>query len=224
VVVTRGHMSENATNLADSFLALMKDKYEGTRLGRQELAGDILDDNPHALWKREQIEADRVVVAPALQRIVVAVDPSITDTGDEAGIIAAGKGFDEHYYCLDDASLQASPDGWARVAVNLFRERKADRLIFETNQGGQMVTLTVKAVDSTIPTRGIHASRGKITRAEPISALSEQHRIHHVGTFPLLEDELCNYDGSGPSPNRLDAYVYALTELHQRAPGAIIVR
>ena len=224
VRITRGHTMENRRNLAASFLEEMAEKYEGTRLGRQELAGDVLDDNPRALWKRADIEADRVIKAPELKRIVIGIDPSCTDEGDEAGIIAAGKGFDDQYYVMDDASLQATPDAWARVAVNLFRERKGDRLVYESNQGGQMVSLTIKTVDPTIPLRGVHASRGKLVRAEPIAALSEQHKVHHVGCFPELEDELCNYAGDGDSPNRLDAYVYALTELHQRTPGAITVR
>lgn len=221
--VTHGHTMENAANLSPHFLEHMKDRYEGTRLGRQELAGEILDDNPAALWKRSQIEADRVDTPPEMERIVVAVDPSCTDTGDEAGIVCCGKSVAGHYYLLDDVSIQASPDAWARAAVLLYQRRQADRIIYETNQGGQMVALTLQTVDRTIPLRGIHASRGKMTRAEPIAALSEQHRIHHVGCFPQLEDELCDYDGTGASPNRLDAFVYALTELHQRTPGVITV-
>lgn len=224
VITTSGHTLENRANLAGSFLAQISDKYEGTIKGRQELGGEIMDDDPRALWKRADIEADRVRVAPELVRIVVAVDPSITEDGDEAGIVCAGKGMDGQYYLLDDLSCQASPDAWARKAVNLFRERKADRLVYETNQGGQMVTLTIQTVDRSIPLRAVHASRGKLVRAEPIAALSEQHRVHHVGSFPELEDELCNYIGEGESPNRLDAYVYALTELHMRAPGKIVGR
>lgn len=224
--VTRGNTQENAANLAASFMEQMREKYEGTRLGRQELAGEILDDNPGALWKRSQIDADRLQVLPAgvtLVRIVVGLDPSCTDTGDEAGIIVGAKGSDGRYYALDDASLQGSPDAWARATIAAYHRHKADRVIYETNQGGQMVTLTLATCDKSVPTRGVHASRGKITRAEPIAALSEQHKIIHIGAFPLLEDELCNYDGTAgqASPNRLDAYVYVFTELHARAPQPI---
>jgi predicted phage terminase large subunit-like protein len=225
---TRGHTMDNAANLAPSFLESIKERYEGTRLGRQELAGEILDDNPSALWKRAQIDADRLTALPAgvtLVRVVVALDPSCTDTGDEAGIVVCGKGSDGIYYLLEDCTLQASPDAWARTAVAAYHRHKADRIVYETNQGGQMVTLTLATIDRTVPTRGIHASRGKVTRAEPVAALAEQHRVKHVGMFPALEDQLCNYDGSPgqASPNNLDAYVYALTELHQKSPVAAVV-
>jgi len=215
--VTHGSLIENKANLAPSFIKQIFDTYDGTRLGLQEIEGKILSDNPGALWKRSNIDADRVAVAPAMQRIVVAIDPSCTDTGDEAGIIVAGLGVDDQYYLLEDCTIQASPDVWARRATGAYHRHKADIVVYETNQGGQMVTLTLKTVDPFVPTRGIHANRGKLVRAEPIAALCEQHRVHHVGNYVALEDELCNYDGTGTaSPNRLDAYVYAFSELHRR--------
>jgi len=186
----------------------------------REIMAEDDDDNPAALWKRANIDADRVVKAPEMARIVVAVDPSCTEAGDEAGIVTCGKGADGDYYLLGDDSLQASPDGWARAAVTAFHRWDADRVVYETNQGGEMVEQTLKTVDRSVPLKDVHASRGKLTRAEPVAALAEQHRVHHVGAFPQLEDELCSYTGERgqASPNRLDAYVYALTELHTR-PG-----
>lgn len=222
--LTRGDTYENRSNLADSFIAALRDTYEGTRLGRQEIHGELIDDNPAALWKRAWIDADRVSVAPEMQRIVVAVDPTCTETGDEAGIVVCGRGVNGEFYCLEDATRHATPAAWAHAAAACYHRWKADRLVYETNQGGEMVTFTLCTVDASIPLRGVHASRGKIVRAEPIAALAEQHRIHHVGAFPELEDELCNYDGTGKSPNRLDAYVYAITELQTRTLKTIQVR
>lgn len=224
--VTRGSTYENRDNLAASFIAEIEEQYAGTRIGRQEINGELLDDDPNALWKRADIDADRVLVAPCdMARIVVAVDPSCTDTGDEAGIIVAGKGVDGQYYVLCDASKQASPAVWAKAVIGAFQQWKADRIIYETNQGGQMVLATLATADPAIKAvcRGIHASRGKIVRAEPIAALAEQHRIHHVGCFGALEDELCTYTGEAgqKSPNRLDAYVYAISELSGRQAGTV---
>jgi phage terminase large subunit-like protein len=200
----------------------MRETYEGTRLGRQELAGDILDDDPNALWKRDNIDANRVTKTPQLVRVVVALDPSCTDTGDEAGIVVVGKDAEGNLYLIEDLSAQASPDMWARIATKAYRRNHADRIVYETNQGGQMVSLTLKTVASDIPTRGIHASRGKMVRAEPVAALSEQNKIKFVGCFPQLEDELCCFTAdSTKSPNRLDAFVYACTELHTRTPKKI---
>ncbi|HOT49675.1 MAG TPA: ATP-binding protein, partial [Candidatus Hydrogenedentes bacterium] len=162
-------------------------------------------------------------VAPGrLDRVVVAVDPTCTRTGDEAGIVVCGKCGD-HYYVIADLSLKASPDVWAKTAVDAFILYEADRIVYETNQGGEMVEHTIRTVDRHVPLRSVHASRGKITRAEPVAALAEQHRIHHVGMFPKLEDELCSFTGKPgqASPNRLDAFVYAITELHKRAPATV---
>lgn len=215
--VTHGHTYENKANLSPTFLARIKDRYEGSRLGRQELAGELLEDNPDALWKRSWIERDRVTEPSEgvkYARIVVALDPSTTTTGDEAGIIVAAKGTDRHFYILDDLSVQGSPETWAKAAITAYHKFKADSLVYESNQGGEMVAGTLKVIDDTVTPKGVHASRGKITRAEPIATLAEQGRIHHVGAFPQLEDELCQWTAGDPdSPNRLDAMVWAVTFL-----------
>lgn len=228
VAVTRGTTYDNRANLAPAFLEAIVSAYEGTRLGRQELLAEILDDNPDALWKRAWIEESRLTRTPdsvALRRVVVAVDPSATATGDEAGIVAAAVGNDGRYYVLDDQSVQGSPDAWARQAVRAYHLHKADRIVYEANQGGDMVAQTLLTVDGRLPLRAVHASRGKQARAEPIAALYEQGRVAHVGTYPRLEDELCEWTPDSPaSPNRLDALVWALTELHQAKPLRIVDR
>lgn len=180
---------------------------------RQEIEAQDIDEAPGALWTREIIDKHRVLKTPDPERIVVAVDPSITSTGDEAGIITAGRGGGE-YYILDDNSIQGSPVVWAREAASAYHRSRADRMVAEQNQGGEMVTLTIHNVDDTVPVKLVHASRGKQVRAEPISALYEQGKVHHVGTFPYLEDELCLWTPGDKSPNRLDALVWALTELN----------
>ena len=190
-VVTRGTTYDNRANLARAFMDQIIAKYEGTRLGRQELNAEILDDNPGALWKRDNIESLRVTKAAELARVVVAIDPTATEAGDEAGIIVAGLGSDGHGYVLDDRSLHASPDGWARAAISGYHLHRADRIVAEVNNGGEMVGFTIKTVDAKVPYKAVHASRGKQTRAEPVAALYEQGKCHHVGTFAALEDELC---------------------------------
>jgi phage terminase large subunit-like protein len=218
VHVTSGHTFENKANLNAQQLAAWELKYGGTRLGRQELAGEILDDNPDALWQRDQIERDRVIKVPdgvELCRVVVAVDPTCTAGGDEAGIITAALGSDGHYYVISDDSMHGSPDAWASAAITAYHRSRADRIVYESNQGGDMVKNTLLTVDNSVPVKDVWASRGKVLRAEPISALSEQGRVHHVGAFPTLEDEQCEWTAGDPeSPNRLDAMVYALTYLH----------
>lgn len=217
--VTRGSTYDNRDNLAPAFFEQIVSRYEGTRLGRQELNAEILDDAAGALWKRDALEALRVPTAkhpvPDMARVVVGIDPSATAGGDEAGIVAAGVGQDGHGYVLDDASLRASPDTWAKAAVAAYHKHRADRLIAESNNGGEMVALTIQTVAGAPPVSLIHASRSKQARAEPVAALYEQGRVHHVGQFTQLEDELCGWEpGTGaPSPNRLDALVWALTEL-----------
>ena len=217
-VVTRASTFANAANLAKPFLEAILERYEGTRLGRQELHAELLEDNPDALWKREWLDRDRVKVAPELVRVVVGLDPSCTASGDEAGIIAAGVDAAGHLYVLDDASMQGSPLQWANATKSCYNARHADRVIYESNQGGEMVAHTLRSVDSTLPLKSVHASRGKQTRAEPIAALYEQGKVHHVGNFPKLEDEMCEWtpDGSMPSPNRMDGLVWALSELKGR--------
>jgi phage terminase large subunit-like protein len=195
VVVTRGRTSDNAENLAPTFLSQIVSRYAGTRLGRQELEGEVLEDTPGALWSRDLIEEGRRdrAALPPLRRIVVAVDPavSVSEKSDETGIIVAGLGTDDHGYLLEDASGKFSPIEWARRAVALYHQHGADRIVAEANQGGLMVEQTVRTVNANVSFKAVHASRGKITRAEPIAALFEQFRIHLVGAFPDLEDQLC---------------------------------
>jgi len=218
VAVTRGHTLENADNLAPDFLRYIMRKYEGTRLGRQELAGEILDDNPNALWQRDQIDALRVTQHPDLARIVVGVDPAASDKeeSDETGIIVAGIAPHMgalHGYILDDLTLKGSPNQWATAAVTGYYKNRADKIVAEVNNGGDMVENTVRMVDKSVAYKAVHASRGKYVRAEPVSALYEQGRVHHVGFFPDLEDQLCEWVPGNTSPDRLDALVWALTEL-----------
>lgn len=214
-VITRGRTYDNAANLAPAFLAAVVRKYEGTRLGRQELEGEDLDDNPHALWQRGRIDELRRDRAPECTRIVVAVDPAITsdEDSDETGIVAEGLGVDGHGYVLEDASQRGTPDAWARAAVGLYHAHQADVIVAEANQGGEMVRHVIHTVDPNAHVKLVHASRGKLTRAEPIAALYEQGRYHHVGSHPHLEDQMCTWQPGLPSPDRMDALVWGATEL-----------
>ena len=224
VRVQRGSTFDNAKNLAASALTELKLRYENTRLGRQELYGEILDNVEGALWTREMIETARVDSAPPLVRVVVAIDPAVTSaaTSDETGIVAAGIGNNGDYYILSDKSLRASPDAWARQAVMLYHEYKADKIIAETNNGGDMVIMLLKQVDASVPTKKVTATRGKQLRAEPISSLYEQGRVHHVGYFADLEVQMCEWTPlSNESPDRLDALVWALTELNSGGSSMI---
>lgn len=224
VRVIRGSTFDNAANLAPSALAEFRMRYENTRLGRQELYGEILDNVEGALWTREMIDNARVDSAPPLVRIVVGLDPAVTanENSDETGIVAAGVTTSGHYYILADKSLRASPDAWARQAVNLYHDLKADKIVAETNNGGDMVILTLQQVDRAVPTKKVTATRGKQLRAEPISALYEQGRVHHVGYFADLETQMCEWTPlSNESPDRLDALVWALTELNQGGSSMI---
>lgn len=192
-VVTRGETDANKANLSAVALARLKDKYAGTRLGRQELEGVMLDDAPGALWKREWLDEGRVIKAPQLKHVVVGVDPQVGEgeNAAETGIVVAGVGQDGHGYILADATVQGSPGEWASAAVVAYHMHKADRLVAEENQGGKMVAHTIRMTDPKVAYMGVHASRGKIARAEPVAALYEQGKIHHIGSFPLLEDQLC---------------------------------
>lgn len=215
-VVTKGSTFENKANLAPSFFSQIIAKYENTRLGRQEINAELLDDVPGALWKRADI---KYKAAPDLTRIVVAIDPAATSNegSDETGIVGAGKGTDGFYYILADRSARVSPDAWARRAWQAYDDLKADRVIYEANQGGDMVALTLKTVRHG-PVKAVHASRGKQARAEPISALYEQGKVFHVKPFGELEDQLCTWTpDTGESPDRLDALVWAMTELSASA-------
>jgi predicted phage terminase large subunit-like protein len=221
VVVTRGRTMDNRANLAPTFLSQIVSKYQNTRLGRQELDGELLTDIPGALWSIAWIDRDRVSEAPKeLKRIVVAVDPAVTNNegSDETGVVVGGVDGAGHGYLLEDLSGKYAPHEWARRAIDAYRRHKADRIIAEANNGGAMVEATIRMVDPNVSFRAVHASRGKVTRAEPIAALAEQGKIHHVGAFPQLEDQLCSFTtdfdrGRGGSPDRLDAMVWAFTEL-----------
>ena len=220
-VVTRGSTFDNAANLPPAFLLAMRNRYEGTRLGRQELNAEILDDMPGALWTRAMFDEHRVKAAPEMQRIVVAVDPSGTkgasDDGDSIGIAVAGLGLDGRGYVLADRSCKLSPDGWGKRAVAAYHEFRADRIVAERNFGGDMVRFVIQAADKSVAYQDVTASRGKTIRAEPVAALFEQGRVSMVGAFPELEDQLCAMTGSGylgeGSPDRADALVWALTDL-----------
>ena len=225
--LTRGVTADNAANLSPDFLRTIQDRYGGTRLGRQELNAEILDEVPGALWTSAQFDVDgfRLADAPPMSRIIVAIDPSGArgandDGADSIGIVIAGKGMDGRGYVLGDWTCRLSPMGWARRAVEAYRRFGADRIIAERNFGGAMVESTIRSVDPNAPYKEVVASRGKIIRAEPVAALYEQKRISHVGPFQdfeLLEAQMCamtrtGFIGEG-SPDRVDALVWALDEL-----------
>ncbi len=217
VVITGGSTFENRANLASAFLDSIVRRYAGTRLGRQELEAEMLVDIEGALWQLDMIERARIDAAhvPVMKRVVVAVDPAVSvgENSDETGIVVAGLGDDGKGYILEDASGKHMPHEWARKAISLYRKHSADRIVAEVNMGGQMVESTIRAIDPNVSYRGVHAKKGKFVRAEPVSALFEQGRVRIVGSFPQLEDQLCSYDGSGDSPDRLDAMVYAVSSL-----------
>ena len=221
-VITRGRTYDNIANLASAYIENVIKPYEGTTLGRQELEAEDLADVEGALWKRATIEGKRETKAPDLIRIVVGVDPSASETGsgDECGIVAAGIGWcncqgrrELHAFVLGDSSVRGGPVAWANEAVTAYHRHRADRLIAEANNGGGMVAVTIGTIPHAPPVVLVHASRGKHTRAEPISMLYEQGKVHHVGSFPYLEDEMCSWVPGHASPNRMDALVWALTEL-----------
>lgn len=214
--MTRGSTYDNRTNLPDSYFKNVLNAYEGTRLGRQELDGDVLFDNPDALWNTDMLDRNRIkALTENLIRIVVAIDPATTNNAksDETGIIVAGINKAKMGFLLEDLSCKASPDTWARIAVQAYKRWKADRIVAETNQGGDMVRTIIRSVSPTAAYKGIHATKGKYTRAEPISALYEQNKVKHVGCFQKLEEELTEWTPGADSPNRLDAVVWAFTEL-----------
>jgi phage terminase large subunit-like protein len=228
-IVSRGKTSDNKANLAPAFLDTVVRRYQGTRLGRQELEGELLDDVPGALWTRGLIEQNRITTAalPTFSRVVVAIDPAVSsdEDSDETGIVVCGLA-NGTGYVLDDRSGRYAPHEWARRAVDAYRHHKGDRIVAEVNNGGDMVESTLRMVDRSAPYRAVHASRGKRVRAEPVSALYEQGRVKHVGAFPELEDQMCNWvpDSADASPDRMDALVWCLTELIVDAPAPPSVR
>jgi phage terminase large subunit-like protein len=250
--LTKGSTMENLVNLAPPFRKAVVDKYQGTRIGRQELNAEILDDVPGALWNRTMIDDDRItpvdsvtpVVLPHFVRVLVAVDPAKevqqkrsenkkqsdeykATAYAETGIVVVGKTAEGHGYLLEDLSLHGTPEEWGRVAVQAYDDWAADQIVYEANQGGEMVAAVLRQAGKSlkeeghrtadfVPIKAVHATRGKIVRAEPVSQLYEQHKVHHVGYFPELEDQLCEYTEAGNmgySPDRMDALVWGFTEL-----------
>jgi predicted phage terminase large subunit-like protein len=222
-IVTRGSTFDNAANLAPTALAALRDKYEGTRLGRQELFAEILEDIDGAIWTREMILRGQ---APQMQRIVVGVDPS--GGGDEIGIVVAGKGIDGRFYILEDASCSLGPAGWGRMVIERYHHHKADKIVAERNFGGDMVESIIKTSDRFANVEMVTASKGKAVRAEPIAALYEQGRVTHAAQMPRLEDQMMQMTAQGfmgdGSPDRLDAMVWALTDLAFSTTGRPNIR
>lgn len=230
VRITGGRTYDNM-HLPQSYVAQVEGSYAGTRLGRQELDGELIEDVAGALWSRAMIEQCRVDAVPTLVRVVVGVDPPAGVDGDACGIVAVGLGEDGHGYVLADASVHGlSPEGWARAVASCAARHGADRVVAESNQGGAMVESVLRAADAGLPVTLVHASRGKAARAEPIVALYEKGKAFHVGAFPVLEDELCGivagggYEGPGRSPDRADALVWAMQELMLGRRGQAAVR
>lgn len=222
-VVTYGSTFDNSANLASSYLQAVKEQFEGTRLGRQELYAEILDESAGALWTRDMLaaceieEEDSVEFAKTLARVVVAVDPAVSSNADSdmTGIVVAGVDINGICYVLEDATDRLTPEGWASKAIDLYHKYGADRIVYERNQGGDMVRYTFKTVDETVPLKAVHASRGKYARAEPVASLYERGRVKHLRGLDELETQLVTWEplGSIGSPDRLDAMVWAITEL-----------
>jgi phage terminase large subunit-like protein len=219
--VTRARTVDNAAHLAPAFIAEVTRMYAGTALGRQELDGEVVTERPDSLWQRKWLVEARIARAPDdMRRIVVAVDPPVTATenADTCGIVVAGLGPDARAYVLADRSLQGrDPATWARAVIAAFRDFAADRIVAEANQGGDLVVNVIRSVEPNAPVKKVHASRGKFARAEPIAALYAEGRIVHVGEFPALENQMCDFGpeglSEGRSPDRVDALVWALSEL-----------
>jgi len=214
-IAVRGSTYENKDNLPKKYFDYVIAPYVGTRLGKQEIEGKILDDNPDALWTRKIIDDNRRNKFPELVRVVIAVDPEATanEKSSETGIVAIGISADGHGWLLGDDSLRASPDEWGNAVVTAYHKYNADRIIGEVNNGGDMIEYVIKTVDPNVSYKSVRASRGKYIRAEPVAALYEQGKIHHVGNFPDLEDQLCEWVPGEKSPDRLDALVWGVTEL-----------
>lgn len=216
-VITKGSTFENRANLAKSFFRHIQDRYEGTRLGEQELYAEILEDMPGALWTRQIITSSYIETLPRLDSIVVAIDPALTQgkRADETGIIVAGKDVDNNFYVIADESCRESPETWARKAIKAYHKYDADRIIAETNMGGDLVETLIHGVDPDVPYRKVHARKNKQTRAEPAAALYEKGKAFHLRPFSRLEDQMCNFvpGETKKSPDRLDAMVLAAHDL-----------
>ncbi|WP_313435066.1 terminase large subunit domain-containing protein [Novosphingobium sp.] len=231
VTVTRGSTFDNAANLPDRFLDTMRDSFSRSLLGRQEIDGELIADIEGALWSRALLENCREEVAPPCNRVVVGVDPPASEGGDACGIVVVGVDEGGLAHVIADASVEkAGPERWARAVAGTAEAWQADRVVAEANQGGAMVASVLRAAQLSLPLRLVHASRGKVARAEPVAALYEAGRVRHAGPFPALEDEMCgliaggSYQGPGRSPDRADALVWALSELMLGKGGAPRVR
>lgn len=222
VVVRRGSTFDNAANLAPAALEELRRRYEGTRLGRQELYAELLLDTPGALWSLDSFERVDFRSSPVdLERVVVAIDPAVTsaETSDESGIVVAGRA-GEHSWVLEDLSMRADPHAVAATAVQAYHDLAADRIVVEDNNGADWIPALIRTVDPTVRVDKVHASRGKALRAQPVAGLYEQGRVHHVGVLAQLEDQMCVWTPeSRTSPDRLDALVWALTSLHPELAG-----
>jgi len=229
--VSRSRTLDNFANLAPGFVAEMRARYGATALGRQELDGELVEDREDGLWSRAQLERTRIDVAPALVRIVVAVDPPVTSgaKADACGIVVAGIDADGRGYVVSDRTVSGhAPLVWAKVAVAALEQFQADRIVAEVNQGGDLVEGVIRQIDSSVPIRKVRATRGKFIRAEPVAALYERGLVSHVGQFAVLEDQMCDFGpaglSGGRSPDRLDALVWALTDLMLAAGGEPKIR
>ncbi len=227
VAVTRGSTFDNAVNLPRRFLDAMRTTFSRSLLGRQEIDGEMIADIEGALWNRTLLEDCREHGTPTCARVVVGVDPPASAGGDACGIVVVGLGTDGMAHVMADASVEkAGPERWARAVAGTAEAWQADRVVAEANQGGAMVASVLRAARLSLPLRLVHASRGKVARAEPVAALYEAGRVRHAGMFPRLEDEMCGliaggaYQGPGRSPDRADALVWALTELMLGTGGA----
>jgi len=225
-VVTTGSTFENTNNLADTYLKAVKEQYEGTRLGRQELYAEVLTENEGALWTADMIDACQIDRSelPDIVRKVVAVDPAVSSNveSDSTGVVVAGIDINGKAYVLGDYTLKASPETWANKVAELYHLFECDRIVYESNQGKDLIPSLFKTIDENLPLKGVHASSAKIARAEPVSALYEQGKVHHVrnpedpsASLTELETQMTTYEPMGKykSPDRYDALVWALTEL-----------
>jgi len=228
VRLTKGRTMDNIAHLSPCVLDALTERFAGTRLGRQELDAELLEDSDGALWNRATIDAHRVSEVPELRRVVVAIDPALThgEDSDETGIVCAARGADGFLYVLQDWSGRFAPDAWAARAVTLHNDLRAGMIVAEVNAGGELVERMLRQIAPQVVFRPVRALRGKAERAMPIAALYEQGRVRHVNSLPLLEDQMCRFTGTGngPSPDRVDALVWALTELTEMARGEPKIR
>lgn len=233
VHLTKGRTADNAAHLAPRVLEQLQERYGGTRLGRQELDAELLEDTEGALWSRAVIDKNRVQTLPELKRVIVAIDPALSSgaNADETGIVACGRGTDDMLYVLADWSGRYAPEGWAERAVMLYQETRAQMIVAEINAGGELVERILRQIAPAVLFKPVHAMRDKATRALPIAALYEQGKVRHVGTLALLEDQMCRFTSLGSSgrggeksPDRVDALVWALTELSDTARGEPRIR